>query len=284
VHSPLVRRLAQERGVELDRIAGTGPGGRITREDVLRCAADDGGAEPAPASKPAAARGRGEERRPVGRLRSTIAENLSRSWREIPHVTSFYDVDASRLMATRQALAARHDTRIPLDALVIAAVVPALRLYPEFNAKLDGDHLILHHHHDVGIAVDTPEGLVVAVVRDAGARPLLETAAEITRLGELAKQRKLAATDVGRQTFTISNIGAVAGGGHGTPIIPLGTAAILAVGRATDSPVVRDGTLAIAPVMPLSFSYDHRIADGGTARRFMTMVVENLADLSLAVT
>ncbi|MGH9245870.1 MAG: dihydrolipoamide acetyltransferase family protein [Acidimicrobiales bacterium] len=273
---PLVRRLARELGVDLDAIAGTGPGGRVTREDVMAA----GTVAPAAGTEPGDA-GDTDERRPLSRLRKTIAANLSRSWSEIVHVSSFFDVDATRLLGVRAALQDRHETQVPIDALVVAAVLPALRAFPDFNATLDGDHLIVHRRHDVGIAVDTPEGLLVAVIRDAGTKGILELAAEVRRLGEGARARTLGHDELSGQTFTVSNIGAVAGGGHGTPIIPPDTIGILAVGRATNKPVVRDGQLAVAPVMPLSLSYDHRVIDGGVGRRFLAMVAENLAEPAL---
>jgi pyruvate dehydrogenase E2 component (dihydrolipoamide acetyltransferase) len=205
---------------------------------------------------------------------------MSKSWAEIPHVTTFDDVDATRLLEIRSALGARHDTKIPMEALVIKAVVPALQAFPEFNATIDGDDLVLHGSHDIGIAVDTPDGLLVAVIRDAGARGVLEMAVEIRRLGDGAKTRSLGSDELTGQTFTVSNIGAV-GGGHGTPIVPYGTTAILSVGRAKEKVIVTDGELAIAPLLPLSLSYDHRVVDGAQGRRFMALVIENLEEPAL---
>ncbi len=295
---PVVRRLARDLGVSLDTVTGTGPGGRITREDVTAAAGSPEvrsqvveDAEPTPptaepaeagasAPSPGPAADAGDERKPLSRLRRTIAANMTRSWNEIPHVTTFDTVDATRLLAVRKALSARHETPVPVDALIVAAVVPALRSFPSFNATLDGDDLIVHGRHDVGVAVDTPEGLVVAVITDAGSRSILELAAEVRRLGEGAKRRSLTPTELTGQTFTVSNIGAV-GGGLGTPIVPYGTIGILSVGRAVETPVANDGRVEIAPVMPLSLSYDHRVVDGGEGRRFMAMVIENLTEPAL---
>jgi pyruvate dehydrogenase E2 component (dihydrolipoamide acetyltransferase) len=156
-----------------------------------------------------------------------------------------------------------------------------LETFPEFNATLDGDFLLLHARLDIGIAVDSPDGLVVATIRDAGAKSLLELAGDIRSLGERGKNRTLAPAELAGQTFTVSNIGAVAGGGHGTPLVPYGTIGILSAGRATDRPVARDGRVEIAPVMPLSLSYDHRVVDGAGGRRFLRMVVENLTEPAL---
>jgi len=195
-------------------------------------------------------------------------------------VTTFDDVDATRLLEVRQALGSRYETKIPLEALVVKAIVPALRSFPEFNATLDGDDLVIHGAHDIGIAVDTPDGLLVAVIRDAASKGVLELSSEVRRLGEGARNRTLGVDELSGQTFTVSNIGAV-GGGHGTPIVPPGTTAILSVGRAQQKPIVADGELVIAPVMPLSLSYDHRVIDGGLGRRFMAEVMENLEEPAL---
>jgi pyruvate dehydrogenase E2 component (dihydrolipoamide acetyltransferase) len=285
---PIVRKLARDMGVDLGQVEGSGPEGRITREDVLAAGSLTTGAdtpvgEPpgrAPtAGSPPPAPG-GDERRPLSRLRRTIAANMAKSWAEIPHVTTFDEVDATRLVGIKSALNARHDVKLPMEALVIKAVVPALAAFPEFNATLDGDDLIVHAAYHIGIAVDTPDGLLVAVIRDAGSRAVLDIASEVRRLGEGARERSLAPDELSGQTFTVSNIGAV-GGGQGTPIVPYGTTAILSVGRAQEKVVVSNGDLAIAPVMPLSLSYDHRVIDGAQGRRFMALVIENLEEPAL---
>jgi pyruvate dehydrogenase E2 component (dihydrolipoamide acetyltransferase) len=284
---PLVRKLARDMGVDLTRVTGSGPEGRVTREDVLAAApaieTSQAPPETPPSSETAVASspdGDGEERQPMSRLRRTIAANMAKSWAEIPHVTTFDEIDAGRLVGVREALGARHDVKLPVEALVIKAVIPALAIFPEFNATLDGDYLVVHQRHDIGIAVDTPDGLLVAVIRDAGSRSVLEVAAEVRRLGEGARARSLTPEDLSGQTFTVSNIGAV-GGGQGTPIVPYGTTAILSVGRVQDRVIARDGEPVVAPVMPLSLSYDHRVIDGAQGRRFMSLVIENLEEPAL---
>jgi pyruvate/2-oxoglutarate dehydrogenase complex dihydrolipoamide acyltransferase (E2) component len=267
---PQVRRLAAALGVDLASIEGTGPGGRVSRDDVEAAAGRD--------AAPVAGTDR---RQPLSKLRRTIAANLSRSWAEIPQVTAFDTVDATRLLAVRRALQARHGVPVPLDALFVAAVVPVLRAFPDVNASLDGDTLVVHARLDIGVAVDTPDGLVVATIRDAGAKGVLDLAAEVARLGERGKSRTLTPAELTGQTFTVSNIGAVGGGGHGTPIVPYGTVGILSVGRAADQPVAREGRVEVAPVMPLSLSYDHRVIDGAAGRRFLAVLVENLAEPAL---
>lgn len=331
---PLVRKLARDLGVPIDWITGSGPDGRITREDVLAVARSGarptarepsepdreqrpvsqepelagesepagepepvGDAEPAgepeqagetPAvdidapGEPAEARAgrQDDERVRMSRLRRTIAANMSRSWAEIPHVTTFDEVDVRRLLEARRALIARHGAPVSIDALVVKAIVPALRAHPDFNASVDGDDLIRHRAMDIGVAVDTEEGLMVVVVRGADEVGLIELSGRIAELAEGARNRALAPDLLTGQTFTVSNIGA-AGGGFGTPIVPPGTTAILSVGRAVDRPIAVDGAVMIAPVMSLSLSYDHRVIDGAAGRRFMGMVLENLEEPTL---
>jgi pyruvate dehydrogenase E2 component (dihydrolipoyllysine-residue acetyltransferase) len=266
---PLVRKLAKELGVDVDSVQGTGHKGRITREDVEAAArsGDDGSALPAGS----------EERVRLSRLRRTIAEHMTRSWREIPHVTTFGEAEATRLLALRRELSDRRGRPLPLEALFITSVLPALRAHPEFNALLDGEDLVLKRHYHIGIAVDTEEGLIVPVVRGAAELDVLGLAAEVERLSEAARNRALGVEDVRGATFTITNIGAV-GGGQGTPIIPYGTTAILSLGKAKEQPVARNGEVEIAVVMPLSLSYDHRVIDGALGRRFLANVVEHLED------
>lgn len=266
---PVVRRLAREHGVDLGSIAGSGPGGRITRDDVMAAASPEPSRETV-----------GGERVRLSMLRRTIAEHMSSSWREIPHVTIFQDVDATRLLTARRALAGRHERQMPMEALVVKALTPVLGRFREFNATLDGDELILHSSLDVGIAVDTADGLLVPIIPNAGEMGLLSLAEAISDLGTRGKARTLAAHELTGATFTVSNFGAL-GGGRGTPIIPLGTTAILAVGRAEDTPVVRNGSVSIAPMMPLSLAFDHRVIDGGAGQRFVAMLVENLEEPAL---
>jgi pyruvate dehydrogenase E2 component (dihydrolipoamide acetyltransferase) len=249
---PKVRRLAAELGVDLASVVGTGPGGRITEDDVRRAVVDHG---------------------PVRRVRMsptrrTIAEHLTRSWQEIPHVTTYGAVDAEPLLAARDAAG-----KPPLEALLIERVVPLLREFPVFNASLSGDEVIEKLHFDVGFAVDTPEGLMVAVIHDADGMDVASLGAEVRRLAAAARERKAKPEELHGQTFTISNIGAV-GGRYGTPIVPYGTTAILSIGRADPRPVVKGGAVVVGREFPLSLSYDHRVIDGGTGRAFMGALID----------
>ena len=259
---PAVRKLARELGLDLAAVIPTGSGGRITEDDVREAAAAGAAAGP-------------RERVRLSALRRAIADNLSRSWREIPHVTTFGAADGAQLLAIRRVLAGQRDAPLPLEAVLVAAILPVLTSHPEFNATLSGDALVLKRHYDIGVAVDTPEGLIVPVVRNADRLGIDGLADEILRLATAARERTLRADELRGTTFTLSNIGA-AGGGYGTPIVPYGTTAILSVGRAEPQPVVRDGRLTVATLFPLSLSYDHRAIDGALGRRFMAGVVERI--------
>ena len=309
---PLVRKLAKEHGIDLEDVRGSGPNGRITRDDVVAAVEgppveDDRGAtddvipvdpedeeasgvesptedvqtmEPAPDPEFVAEPKGDTDRVPMSSVRRTIAGRLSRSWSEIPHVTAFDSADAERLIAARRALARRTGAEMPIEALIIKAVIPALRAFPEFNASVEGDDLLLKRFYSIGVAVDTEAGLIVPVIDGAGDLGVSDLAAGIAGLAESARARTLEPAQLSGATFTVSNIGAV-GGGFGTPIVPYGTTAILSVGLADDQAVVRDGKVAVALMMPLSLSYDHRVIDGGLGRRFLAMVVENLEEPAL---
>lgn len=309
---PLVRRLAGEHGIDLDRIAGTGPGGRITRADVelvigMQAPRREGAprverpplvgtldevaehlASGPPVAEPItppptvdASPLEGDRTVRLTATRRAIAEHMSRSWREIPHVTSFASFDAERLLEVRRALEVRHGRPVALDALMVRAVLPALRAFPEFNASLaDDGELVLHGDHHIGVAIDTEGGLLVGVLRDAGRQSIMDLAGMVEGLVQASQSRSLSRQEMTGATFTLSNIGAV-GGGMGTPIIPLGTTAILSIGRAIATPVVREGAIVSAMIAPLSLSYDHRVVDGAMGRRFLAMVVENLEEPAL---
>ncbi len=253
---PLVRKLARELGVDLETVTGTGRNGQITREDVAAAAAT-GSVEDAPT---------GES---LSKLRRTIAEHMTRSWEEIPHVTVWGPAEATRL------LAARKSAGVSIEALLVQAVLPALSQFPVFSANFDGQRLTVRTAYDIGVAVDTEAGLMVPVLRDAASLGLEGLATEIGRLVAGAQNRSLTTEELRGQSFTISNVGAV-GGGYGTPIIPHGTTAVLSVGRARDEVIARDGQPVVAPMLPLALSFDHRVIDGSTGTRFLNAVIETI--------
>ncbi|NNF64492.1 MAG: 2-oxo acid dehydrogenase subunit E2 [Acidimicrobiia bacterium] len=252
---PADRKLAADLGVDLTSISPTGPGGRITESDIRAAAHTVGDSRPT-------------ERVRMSATRRAIADNLAKSWREIPHVTTYGEADTTAVLAERAATG-----KPPLEAIFIRRLIPVLQAFPAFNASLDGHDLVLRKYFDVGVAVDAPDGLMVAVVRDADQLTAEALGQRITELAAAVRSRKAAADEMRGQTFTLSNIGAV-GGRFGTPIVPYGTTAILSVGRGDPQPAVIDGQLGIRSSFPLSLSYDHRAIDGSTGRAFLAAVIE----------
>jgi pyruvate dehydrogenase E2 component (dihydrolipoamide acetyltransferase) len=277
---PVVRRLARDHGIDLADVIPSGPGGRITREDVEALIEETTEAAVTSAS-PTPPTSTGDQRVPMARVRRAVAAHMAKSWSEIPHVTVFDRVNGRRLLEARAALSQRLGRKIPLEAFVVKAVAPVLREFPEFNATLEGDDLVLRAACNVAVAVDTPDGLIVPVVHQADEGSIRELADRIDHLATAVRDRTATLDDLTGGTFTVSNIGAL-GGGFGTPIIPHGTTAILSVGRAIVSPVVEDGgSIGTAPLIPLSLSYDHRVIDGGLGQRFFARLMENLEEPAL---
>jgi len=253
---PVVRKLARDNAVDLEAVEATGPGGTVTRADVER----------------AIRREPDETLTPLTRIRKTIARHMTESWTTIPHVTVQADIRAENLLAARRGST---EPPLPLEAIVGVAVLPLLARYREFNASMHQDVVEYKDRFNLGFAVDTEAGLMVVVVKNADRLTLEDLASEIDRLATSALAGTLTPEEATGQTFTISNIGAL-GGGHGTPIIPLGTSAILSIGRAKETAVVVGGEIAVGMVAPIDLSYDHRLIDGGLGQRFLSDLVENL--------
>ncbi|MGI5338944.1 dihydrolipoamide acetyltransferase family protein [Streptomyces sp. CA-181903] len=275
VISPLVRRLARERGVDLASLRGTGPEGLILRADVERATA------PAPVpvsmsvSAPAAEHATGE-RVPLRGLRGTVAEKLSRSRREIPDATCWVDADATELLAARRAMNdAPGRTRISLLALLARVCTAALAEFPELNATVDTEarEIVRLPAVHLGFAAQTERGLVVPVVKDAHTRGTASLQEEIARLTEAAREGRLSPAELTGGTFTLNNYG-VFGVDGSTPIINHPEAAMLGVGRIVPKPWVHEGELAVRHVVQLSFTFDHRVCDGGTAGGFLRYVAD----------
>jgi pyruvate dehydrogenase E2 component (dihydrolipoyllysine-residue acetyltransferase) len=241
--TPLVRRMADELGVDLASVEPTGPQGRLTEEDVRRAAAGAGDAA-------------GEGRRePLHGVRRLIAEHMARAHKEVPPVTwveecDFSNVDLKRLIAT-----------------TLKAVAETLQEYPELNARFEGDAIVYLDRYDLGLAVQTDEGLVVPVVRGCDERSIEELQAEIERLAETARAGKLKPEELRGSTFTVTSAGKL-GGLLTTPIVNHPEVAILSVGRIADRPVVRDGAIEIRPVGTIAVTFDHRVIDGARAAQF----------------
>ncbi|MCC7410350.1 MAG: dihydrolipoyllysine-residue acetyltransferase [Gammaproteobacteria bacterium] len=290
--SPSVRRYARELGVDAGQVTGSGPKGRILREDVQafvkarlsRPAGADAAAFdiPAPAAIDFARFGE-IEHQPLGKIRRLSGQNLHRAWISIPHVTQFDEADITELEEFRRqniASTAERGVKLTLLSFLLKASVVVLKKFPEFNASLapGGNELIVKHYYHLGFAADTPEGLLVPVIRDVDKKGLYDIAAEVQELSAKARERKLAPAALQGGTFTISSLGGV-GGTAFTPIINAPEVAILGVSRAVTKPVYRDGALAPRLCLPLSLSFDHRAVDGVAAARFTTMLAAVLADI-----
>jgi pyruvate/2-oxoglutarate dehydrogenase complex dihydrolipoamide acyltransferase (E2) component len=266
---PPVRRLARELGVDIGAVAGTGPRGRILREDVEAFVQTGDG------------RGRvaAERREPFRGVRRMIADHMLRAHRSIPPVTHVEECDVTELQATRRKANERNpeEPKLTLLPFVVQAVVVGLKRFPELNSSLDEDanEIVLHGRYDIGIAVDTPQGLVVPVLRGADTRSLREIAAEIQRLAEGARAGTLRAEQLRGSTFSITSPGPFAGL-MATPIINYPEAAILGVHKAQQRPVVLQGVVVVREMMNLSITFDHRLVDGVRAATFCKEVVELL--------
>jgi pyruvate dehydrogenase E2 component (dihydrolipoamide acetyltransferase) len=278
---PAVRRLARELGVDLARVKGTGPAGRIVREDVI-AAVRHASSAPASRSRPESTSTERDDWGPIrreqmSRMRKTIAANMVRSVQSIPHLTNFDDADVTELEALRKASAAEYaKNNLKLTALsfVIKAVSLSLRQHPAINATIDMEkgEIIYRDYVNVGLAVDTPRGLVVPVLRDCDQLSIPQVAQAVAETAEKAKNAQYGIDDLRGGTFTISNLGAV-GGAYSTPIINWPEVAILLLGRSRKMPVVHDDRVEPRLMMPLSLSYDHRVIDGAMAARFLNEVI-----------
>jgi pyruvate dehydrogenase E2 component (dihydrolipoamide acetyltransferase) len=278
VISPLVRRLARDHGIDLGALAPSGPAGVVLRRDVEQAVARQAPARQAPAStEPApASASDGPVRIPLRGVRKAVADKLSRSRTEIPDATTWVDVDATGLLQAKKALeAAEPGRRVGLLALLARICVAGLRRYPELNSTVDTERREILRFDEVhlGFAAQTDRGLVVPVVRDAHRLTTVQLAAELTRLTELARTGSLPPDRLTGGTFTLNNYG-VFGVDGSTPIINHPEAAILGVGRIVDKAWVVDGALTVRKVTQLSFSFDHRVCDGGTAGGFLRFVAD----------
>jgi pyruvate dehydrogenase E2 component (dihydrolipoamide acetyltransferase) len=280
--SPSVRRLARERGIDLSTIAGSGRKGRITREDLERPAAP-GRSAPAPGQAPWPSLDFSKqgptERVPRTRIQRIAAPNLARNWAQIPHVTHDDEGDITELEAWRKELnSEQDDVKVTMVSFLVVACVATLKEFPDFNSSLDGDELILKRYYNIGFAADTPEGLVVPVIKAADQKGLLEIAAGLTDLSGKARAGKLSPAEMSGSTFTISSLGGIGGTGF-TPIVNAPEVAILGVTRSSMKPVWNGHEFVPRLMLPLSLSYDHRVIDGAAAARFVLHLATVLSDL-----
>jgi len=280
---PAVRRFAREVGVDLSRVTGSGPAGRITRDDVLavvRQASQSAAATAKPST--ATARDAWGPIRPekMTKIRKMIAAKMHESWTTCPRVTNFDDADVTELEHLRVSSKddyAKKGIKLTSLPFVIKAVASALKHHPAINASLDSEHgqIIYKEYVNVGIAVDTEKGLVVPSLRNADELSIPDIARALAQLSENVREGQFSLADLQGSTFTISNLGAI-GGTYSTPIINTPEVAILLVGRSRKMPVVIDDEVAVRLMMPLSLSYDHRLVDGATAARFLNDVIDFL--------
>ena len=290
VHAgPSVRRFARELGVELQQLRGSGPNGRVTREDVqsfVKGALQSGsGASAFPGMPPWPkldfAHYGEVERLPLSRIKKLSGPNLHRNWVQIPHITNYDEADVTSIEALRSEVNAEQTKsggpKLTMLAFLIRASVAALQRFPEFNASLDGDELIVKHYYNIGFAADTPGGLIVPVIKNADAKGLIEIAREAQELAGKAREGKLTLAQMQGGSFTISSIGGIGGTGF-TQIVNAPEVAILGATRAATKPVWDGKTFLPRLMLPISVSYDHRAIDGAGAARFLVYIAELLAD------
>jgi len=282
---PAVRKLAQELGVDITKVHGTGPGGRITEIDVKNAS----GKAPPPAAR-AGPRITFEDygrvlRIPLKGLRKTISENLTRAFQTTVPVTHMDEVDVTELAALRQRKKKlAEDKGYPLTYLpfIAKAAVIALKEHPYVNSSLDdaSGEIVIKQYYNIGFAVDTTDGLIVPVVKGCDQKSILEIAKDLYIRAEETRNREIKLDDLKGGTFTITNIGTI-GGDHATPIINHPECAILALGAIKDRPVVVDGQIVIRKILPISLTFDHRIIDGAEAARFVNDLKKHLEDPTL---
>jgi pyruvate dehydrogenase E2 component (dihydrolipoamide acetyltransferase) len=296
--SPSVRKFARELGVDLRQLQGSGPKGRIQQSDVqayVKAVIAQGGTATAavgagaggslnllPWPKVDFAKFGPIESKPLSRIKKLSGANLARNWVVIPHVTNNDEADITDLEAFRVALnqeQAKSGLKITMLAFLIKACVAALKKYPEMNSSLEGDNLVLKQYWHIGFAADTPNGLVVPVIRDADRKGVLELARETGALAAKAREGKLSPAEMQGGTFSISSLGGI-GGTSFTPIINAPEVAILGVSRSAMKPVWNEDTQSFEPrlMLPLSLSYDHRVIDGAAGARFNAYLAQVLAD------
>lgn len=298
--SPSVRKFARELGVPLEEVKGSGPKGRVTQEDVqsFTRAVMSGAASTKASAAKAPAGGGGEalgllpwpkvdftkfgtvERKDLSRIKKISGANLHRNWVMIPHVTNNDEADITELEAFRVSTNKENEksgVKVTMLAFVIKAVVSALKKYPEFNTSLDGDQLVYKQYFHIGFAADTPNGLVVPVLKDADKKGVLQISQEMGELAKKARDGKLGSADMQGGCFSISSLGGI-GGTHFTPIINAPEVAILGLSKSATKPVWDGKSFQPRLILPLSLSYDHRVIDGASAARFNAYLGQVLAD------
>lgn len=294
VHAgPGVRRLAREFGLDLNKIRGTGSKGRIIKEDLqnyVKAQMAGGGATGSglPAAPVVDFKQFGEvENKPLSRIKKLTAINLHRNWVLIPHVTQFDEADITDLedfRKSQQKEAEKAGVKLTPLVFIMKAVVASLKAFPTFNASLaaNGEELILKKYFHIGVAVDTPDGLVVPVIRDVDKKGLLDLAKELGEVSAKARAKQLTSADMQGSSFTISSLGGI-GGTAFTPIVNMPDVAILGVSKSAIKPVYQNNQFVPRLMLPLSLSYDHRVIDGAEGARFIVHLTKQLSDIRLWV-
>jgi len=278
--TPHVRAMAKELDLDINQISGTGPGGRVSKEDIEQYVSTK-----SPVEKAVFAQSYEQEDvsyEPLSQIRKTIARNMINSKHNAAHVTVFEEVEISELIAIREKYKkkyAERDARLTYLPFIVKATVLALKQHRILNSQMDmeNNRMIYKNRYNIGIAMDTPEGLVVPVIKDADRLSVFEITQKITEFGLKAKERKLTLEDMKNGTFTITNFGSISGI-YGTPVINYPQAGILGIGRIVRQPVVKDDQIVIGNVLGLSLTVDHRIVDGGDTARFVKQIIDHLAD------
>jgi pyruvate dehydrogenase E2 component (dihydrolipoamide acetyltransferase) len=289
--SPAIRRFARELGVDIAQVKGSGEKGRVTKDDVqffVKAAlaqprGPEGGNGLQVLEMPAFdfAKFGTVESRPLSRIQKISGANLHRNWVTIPHVTQFDEADITDMEAFRKQLGAEYakqNIKITPLAFMLKAVVAALQKFPKFNTSLDGENLIYKQYFHIGVAVDTPDGLMVPVLRDVDKKGIVQLAQELAEISAKARDKKITASDMQGGCFTISSLGGI-GGTAFTPIINAPEVAILGVSKSSMKPVYQDGQFVPRLMLPLSVSYDHRVIDGAAAARFTAYLAQVLSDI-----
>uniref|UniRef100_UPI0026279F28 2-oxoglutarate dehydrogenase complex dihydrolipoyllysine-residue succinyltransferase n=1 Tax=uncultured Sphingomonas sp. TaxID=158754 RepID=UPI0026279F28 len=282
--SPSVRRAVLEHGIDAGGLTGTGPGGRLTKEDVLTAASQQPAKAPAPApaaAAPAAGGERKEERVRMTRLRQTVAKRLKEAQNTAAMLTTFNDVDMTEVMAARakykDLFEKKHGVRLGFMGFFVKAACQALRDLPAVNGSIEGDEIVYHDYADISVAVSAPNGLVVPVIRNAQDLSVAGIEKTIGDFGKRAKEGALKMDEMKGGTFTISN-GGVFGSLMSTPIINPPQSAVLGLHRIEERPVVRNGQVVVRPMMYLALSYDHRLIDGREAVTFLVALKNAIED------
>ncbi len=284
--TPVARKMAKDLGVDISKVKGTGPNGRVMKEDIIK--AKDAMMKSKEESKISQIQYEESilvederiERIPLTRIRKTIAEQMTLSRFTIPHTTAMDEIDVTELYEFRKKykdILIEEEVKLTFLPFIVKGVIAVLKELPEFNSSLDeeNDELILKHFYHIGIATDTDRGLMVPVLRDGDKKSIVEIAKEIEDLSSRAKNNQIELHELKGSTFTITNYGSI-GGYFGIPIINYPESAILGVGRIVKKPIVKDDEIVIARVLPLSLSYDHRIIDGASGARFLNLLSELL--------